>query len=160
VSRFAATFRLDEESSSSLIRITLRCGIRNRFVSTNSSVMHRNRTQRKWFAMKKVSNQTATNNDRITFSSGSFACSPSNVVLFDQLLFIHENGRVNVASFQVDHPHSTTVRTLVCALQGTSRQSLSFAQNEGEVNSMSSNGSYLVIGSTKGYVKVFDISRR
>lgn len=35
-------------------RTTSRCGIRNRFVSTNSSVMHRNRTQRKWFAMKKV----------------------------------------------------------------------------------------------------------
>jgi ribosomal protein S1 len=44
--------------------------------------------------------------------------------------------------------------------KGTSRQSLTFAQNEGEVNTINSNGSYLVIGSTKGYVKVFDISRR
>ena len=44
--------------------------------------------------------------------------------------------------------------------QGTSRQSLTFAQNEGEVSTMNSNGSFLVVGSTKGYVKVFDISRR
>ncbi|CAF1384504.1 unnamed protein product, partial [Rotaria sordida] len=74
---------------------------------------------------------------------GYFSCSPSNVILFDQLLFVQENGRVNVMSFQ-----------------GTSRQTLAFAQNEGEVNTMNSNGSFLVIGSTKGYVKVFDISRR
>ncbi|CAF1379534.1 unnamed protein product [Adineta steineri] len=74
---------------------------------------------------------------------GSFSCSPTNVILFDQLLFVHENGRINVMSFQ-----------------GTSRQSLTFAQNEGEVNRMNSNASFLVIGSTKGYVKVFDISRR
>jgi hypothetical protein len=32
---------------------------------------------------------------------GSFSCSPSNVVLFDQLIFVLENGRVNVMSFQV-----------------------------------------------------------
>lgn len=32
---------------------------------------------------------------------GAFSSSPSNVVLFDQLLFILENGRVNVTSFQV-----------------------------------------------------------
>ena len=44
--------------------------------------------------------------------------------------------------------------------KGTSRQSLTFAQNEGEVNTMSSNGQFLVIGSTKAYVKVFDVSRR
>jgi len=44
--------------------------------------------------------------------------------------------------------------------KGTSRQSLTFAQNEGEVNTINSNGSFLVMGSTKGHVKVFDISRR
>lgn len=52
------------------------------------------------------------------------------------------------------------MRTLVCALKGTPRQFLSFARKEGEVNSMNSNGSSMVIGSTEGYVKVFDISRR
>ncbi|UJR28505.1 hypothetical protein I4U23_009743 [Adineta vaga] len=76
-------------------------------------------------------------------NKGLVACSPSNVVLYDQLLFVHENGRVNVVSFQ-----------------GTSRQSLTFGQNEGEVSTISSNTSFLVMGSTKGYVKVFDISRR
>ena len=32
---------------------------------------------------------------------GYFSCSPTNVVIFDQLLFVQENGRVNVMSFQV-----------------------------------------------------------
>ncbi|CAF0995675.1 unnamed protein product [Adineta ricciae] len=76
-------------------------------------------------------------------NKGIVSCSPSNVVLYDQLLFVLENGRVNAMSFQ-----------------GTSRQSLAFGQNEGEVTIMNSNASFLVIGSNKGYVKVFDISRR
>ena len=54
VSRLTEIFSLDDESSSPLVRTTSRCGIKNRFVSMNSSVMHRSRTQRKWFAMKKV----------------------------------------------------------------------------------------------------------
>ncbi|CAF1609107.1 unnamed protein product [Didymodactylos carnosus] len=73
---------------------------------------------------------------------GSFTCTPTNVILFDQILFIMENGRINVMSFQ-----------------GTSRQQLTFAQNEGDACNMNLNGSYLVVGSTKGFVKVFDISR-
>lgn len=74
---------------------------------------------------------------------GYFSCSATNVVLHDQLLFVQENGRVNVMTFQ-----------------GTSRQSLTFSQNEGEVTTMNSNGTFLVIGSSKGYVKIFDVSRR
>lgn len=39
--------------------------------------------------------------NRAVVLSGAFSSSPSNIVLFDQLLFILENGRVNVTSFQV-----------------------------------------------------------
>ena len=94
---------------------------------------------------------------------GTVHCSPSNVVLHDQLLFVHENGRVQAMSFQVSHPKITLICRRDHSLsrsQGTSRQSLTFAQNEGEVSTMSSNAAFLVIGSTKGFIKVFDISRR
>ena len=42
-----------------------------------------------------------TKSHQFVVLSGAFNCSPLNIVLFDQLLFIHENGRVNVTSFQV-----------------------------------------------------------
>ena len=97
----------------------------------------------------------------IVSSIGSFTCSPLDVILFDQFVFVRENGRVNVMSFQVRATTTSHERILFhCDEQGSSRQALTFAQNEGEVNSINSNGSYLVIGSTKGYVKVFDVSRR
>jgi hypothetical protein len=64
-------------------------------------------------------------------------------------------------SFQVIKAHlSLKIISSFFDQQGTSRQSLTFAQNEGEVSIINSNGSFLVMGSTRGYVKVFDISRR
>lgn len=94
---------------------------------------------------------------------GTVHCSPNNVVLYDQLLFVLENGRVQAMSFQVSQRKGTFLPPTEHSLnasQGTSRQSLNFAQNEGEVNIISSNASFLVMGSNKGYIKVYDISRR
>ena len=124
-------------------RIILLHGIRKWFASMNWFVMHRNPMKKKSFELTKVLLSARQRMLLFMISCSSFLKMVESMPCLSK----YETSILSIritSSFQ----------------KGTSRQSLTFAQNEGEVNTMSSNGQFLVIGSTKAYVKVFDVSRR
>ncbi|XP_074648558.1 intraflagellar transport protein 140 homolog [Tubulanus polymorphus] len=82
--------------------------------------------------------------DRLTIKeTGSFACESMILCMYEQNVYTLEPGKV-----QVRTP------------QGTVKQLLNFTDIEGEPTHVNTCGSYLVIGTSNGYVKLFDLSRR
>ncbi|XP_077980431.1 intraflagellar transport protein 140 homolog [Glandiceps talaboti] len=74
---------------------------------------------------------------------GTFSTESTLVAVYDQNVYTTEPGKVQVRTFQ-----------------GTVKQLISFSEIEGEPISLDINGYFLVVGTSTGYVKVFDLSRR
>lgn len=74
---------------------------------------------------------------------GNFSCPAFSCNIFEQNIYTLEPSKVNVRTFQ-----------------GTVKQVLQFTELEGDPFLATINGTFLVIGTTQGVVKVFDLSRR
>lgn len=74
---------------------------------------------------------------------GSVKCSASAVAIYDQSLFTAEGNKIHC-------------RTMA----GVSNSVLSLNENDGQVVSMSVNGSFLVGATNKGIIRLWDLSKR
>ncbi|XP_022250207.1 LOW QUALITY PROTEIN: intraflagellar transport protein 140 homolog [Limulus polyphemus] len=74
---------------------------------------------------------------------GAFDSTSQALTLHEQSAYIIENGKVEVKTFQ-----------------GTTKQSLIFTEEEGIPVSIDLCGTYLVVGTSSGYVKMWDVNRR
>ncbi|XP_070580461.1 intraflagellar transport protein 140 homolog isoform X2 [Ptychodera flava] len=74
---------------------------------------------------------------------GTFTTESTIVAVYDQNVYTTEPGKIQVRTFQ-----------------GTVKQLISFSEIEGEPISLDINGYFMVVGTSTGYIKVFDLSRR
>ncbi|XP_077862626.1 intraflagellar transport protein 140 homolog [Saccoglossus kowalevskii] len=74
---------------------------------------------------------------------GTFSTESMLIAIFDQNVYTTEPGKLQIRTFQ-----------------GTVKQLLSFNEQEGEVIAIDINGYYLVVATSTGYLKIFDLSRR
>ncbi|XP_078482947.1 intraflagellar transport protein 140 homolog [Ciona intestinalis] len=81
---------------------------------------------------------------------GSFECESSINALHDQSLF------------SVEQPKDPKDRPKIQVrnFQGTVKQLLSMQENEGGVDMMSVNGNFIVVGTSTGCIKIYDLTRR
>ncbi|CAJ0941152.1 unnamed protein product, partial [Mesorhabditis belari] len=78
-----------------------------------------------------------------TFQATSFQCSPQIVALSTQSLYCLENDKINVRT-----------------LQGTLKQVISLPEMEGEPMCMDVNGQWMAVGSSNGFVRIYDLRGR
>ncbi|CAD6192417.1 unnamed protein product [Caenorhabditis auriculariae] len=78
-----------------------------------------------------------------TIQSTSFACVASDVVITNQTLYCIEKDKVNSRT-----------------LQGTIRQIISLPEMEGDPVSLNLNRHWLVIGSSHGFVRIYNLSKK
>ncbi|CAG0897138.1 unnamed protein product [Darwinula stevensoni] len=76
-------------------------------------------------------------------NAGSFTADCDGLAIFEQTLFLIEDGKVQVRTFQ-----------------GTVKQTLNFLESEGEPISLDINGTFLTVATLAGVIKIWDFSRR
>uniref|UniRef100_A0A914XUQ0 Anaphase-promoting complex subunit 4-like WD40 domain-containing protein n=1 Tax=Plectus sambesii TaxID=2011161 RepID=A0A914XUQ0_9BILA len=76
-------------------------------------------------------------------SVGTFACNATAVALYQQNVYCLEPGKINVRTFQ-----------------GTIKQVLNLPEIEGDPILLDINGQWLCVGTSNGFLRIYDLSRR
>eukprot|EP00794_Sanderia_malayensis_P006805 gene6805-7574_t len=92
---------------------------------------------------KKVVVYEVTQNKSFVRAAGSFNSDSVTVAVHEQNIYLTEPGKVSV-----------------CTFQGTIKQELTFNDQEGDPLLLSICGSFMVVGTSKAVIKIFDLSRR
>ena len=97
----------------------------------------------KVFEMVVNSNSANMDQKIVKDDKGNFACAAFSCAIYEQNIYTLEPTKVNIRTFQ-----------------GTVKQSIQFTENEGDPFLVTINGTFMVVGTTQGIVKVYDLSRR